>query len=270
MITLVTISISPVFAEEFGGQSITLTTDKSAYNEGDVITVTGNVEKVISGLEVSLQIFFEKNLIQIAQVPVTDEGEFTSTFVAEGKQWQNEGNIVIKATYGTGSSTEVISKFFMETGTNFRSNYEVDIPDGGTFDVSYTMKGGIIKLIDINSDQLSLNILINTDSNGALTLNIPRAYVDSINQSGTDEPFIVLIYTDDNVNPIQTDYRELETTIDSRSIYIPFKDGDKEIQIIATHVIPEFGTMIQFILLTAIIITIVITAKTKLPIFTKL
>ena len=71
VLLLVVISISPVLAqEEYGGQNILLQSDKSAYNEGDVITITGNVQKVVSGLEVSLQIFFEKNLIQIDQVPV--------------------------------------------------------------------------------------------------------------------------------------------------------------------------------------------------------
>ena len=105
IILLVTISISPVFAENLIGQNIVLNTDKTAYNEGDVITITGNVEKVVTDLEVSIQIFFEKNLIQIAQIPVTAEGKFTTTFVAEGKQWQNEGNIIIKATYGSGVSS---------------------------------------------------------------------------------------------------------------------------------------------------------------------
>ena len=96
VLLLVVISISPVLAqEEYGGQNILLQSDKSAYNEGDVITITGNVQKVVSGLEVSLQIFFEKNLIQIDQVPVTENGLFTTTFVAEGKQWQNEGEIIL-------------------------------------------------------------------------------------------------------------------------------------------------------------------------------
>ena len=61
---IVMISMSPVFAlEEMSSQRITLMTDKLAYNEGDVITITGNVEKVVAGLDVSLQIFFEKNLL---------------------------------------------------------------------------------------------------------------------------------------------------------------------------------------------------------------
>lgn len=269
MITLVTISISPVFAEEFGGQSITLTTDKSAYNEGDVITITGNVQKVVSGLEVSLQIFFEKNLIQIDQVPVTENGLFTTTFVAEGKQWQNEGEIIIKATYGAGSSAEISANFFKETSTDF-DIYEVDIPDGGTFDVNYIMKGGVVKSIFLKPNELSLNLIISTNTNGALTVDIPRFGLDSINENGSDEKFIVLIYTENTADPVQSDFRVIEVSNESRTIYIPIKDGDTEIQIIGTKVIPEFGVMIQFSLVIAIIATIIITARTKLHVFPKL
>ena len=268
---LMIISIPPVFAqEEYSGQNISLNIDKEAYNEGDVITITGNVEKVVAGLQVSLQIFFEKNLIQIDQVPVTEDGQFSTTFVAEGKQWQNEGIVVIKATYGAGSSAEISASFFKDTGTEFTSIYEVDIPDGGTFDVNYTMKGGIIKSMNLNPNELSLNIIINTNTNGALSIDMPRFGFDAINENGSDEKFIVLIYTKNNADPIQTDFRVIETTAESRSIYIPIRDGDMEIQIIGTKVIPEFGVMIQFTLIIAIITAIIISARTKLDIFPKL
>ena len=268
---LMVISIPPVFAqEEYSGQNISLNIDKEAYNEGDVITITGNVEKVVAGLQVSLQIFFEKNLIQIDQVPVTEDGQFSTTFVAEGKQWQNEGIVVIKATYGAGSSAEISASFFKDTGTEFTSIYEVDIPDGGTFDVNYTMKGGIIKSMNLNPNELSLNIIINTNTNGALSIDMPRFGFDAINENGSDEKFIVLIYTKDNADPIQTDFRVIETTAESRSIYIPIRDGDMKIQIIGTKVIPEFGVMIQFSLIIAIIAAIIISARTKLDIFPKL
>lgn len=268
---LLVISISPVFAqEEFSEPNISVNIDKEAYNEGDVITITGNVKKVIAGLQVSLQIFFEKNLIQIDQVPVTEDGQFSATFVAEGKQWKNEGDVIIKATYGAGSTAEISASFFRDTGTAFTSIYEVDIPDGGTFDINYTMKGGIVKSMKINSNELSLNIIISTNTNGALSIDIPRFGFDAINENGSDEKFIVLIYTKDHAEPIQTDFRVIEATDESRSIYIPIKDGDVEIQIIGTKVIPEFGVMIQFSLIIAIIAAIIISARTKLDIFPKL
>ena len=44
------ISSTPVFAQDnLTSQVLTLNTDKEAYYDGDVITVTGTVAKVISG-----------------------------------------------------------------------------------------------------------------------------------------------------------------------------------------------------------------------------
>ena len=92
--------------ETLGAQVITLTADNTAYQEGDVITITGSIEKVIQGMPPTLQIFFEKNLIQVSQVKVSQDGEFTDTFTAAGPQWKNERTVTIKADYG-GASTEL-------------------------------------------------------------------------------------------------------------------------------------------------------------------
>ena len=265
------ISVPVSFAQN-AGQQITIETDKTAYNEGDVITITGSVTKVISGLDMSIQVFSEStgstNLAEIAQISVTEDGKFTKTFVAKGSQWQNEGTVVIKAVYGQ-DSTELSVKFFKNTGTDFKSDYEVLIPQGGTFDVNYTLKGGIIESMELNPNQLSLDIAINTDTNGALNLQIPRDSIDAVDQNGFDEKFIVMIYASNSQIPIQTQFSEIETTIDTRSLYIPIKDGDVKIQIIGTKVIPEFGTMIQFILVIAIITVIIITARSRQTIFLK-
>ena len=191
------ISVPVAFAQNMG-QQITIQTDKTAYNEGDVITITGSVTKVISGLDMSLQIFSEStgstNLAEIAQISVTEDGKFTKTFVATGPMWQNEGTILIKATYGQ-ETNELSFKFFKLTGTLFKSIYEVDIPGAGTFDVKYTMKGGIVTLMELNQNDLSLDIRIDTNTNGAMDIDIPRSSVDSVNANGFDEKFIVLIFS---------------------------------------------------------------------------
>ena len=51
---------------------------------------------------------------------------------------------------------------------------------------------------------------------------------------------------------------------------MPIKDGDTKIQIIGTMVIPEFGTIVQLILVVAIITTIIITSRTKLSLISRL
>ena len=269
IILFLMISSTPVFAQEnLTSQILTLNTDKEAYYDGDVITITGQVTKVISGEEIILQIFFGKNLIGIDQVSVTQDGEFTKTIRTGGPLWQNEGSVVIKITYGK-ESTEATFKFFKQTGTNFTSIYEVDIPDGGTFDIEYTMKGGVVDSMTVNPHSLSLDIGILTNSDGALDISIPRNALDSIDENGFDTEFIILIYSSNEVNPVQTDYNKIEFDDESRSIYIPIKNGDSKIQIVGTSVIPEFGVLIQLVLIVAIITTIIISARTKLLIFPK-
>ena len=269
IILFLMISSTPVFAQEnLTSQILTLNTDKEAYYDGDVITITGKVAKVISGEEIILQIFFGKNLIGIDQVSVTQDGEFTKTIRTGGPLWQNEGSVVIKITYGK-ESTEATFQFFKQTGTDFASIYEVDIPDGGTFDIEYTMKGGVVDSMAVNPHSLSLDIGILTNSDGVLDISIPRNALDSIDENGFDTEFIILIYSSNEVNPVQTDYNKIEFDDESRSIYIPIKNGDSKIQIVGTSVIPEFGALIQLVLIVAIITTIIISARTKLLIFPK-
>ena len=255
--------------EALGAQKISLTSDNTAYQEGDVITITGTIEKVIPGMPVTLQIFFEKNLIQVSQVKVSQDGKFTDTFTAAGPQWQNEGTVIINADYG-GTSTELNIQFFKNTSGEFTSNYEVKIQAGGTFDVPYTMKGGIISSMNLNQENLSLIINIATSSDGNLNINLLRESIDSVNNSGQDIDFIVLMYEGNSQIPIQTDFKKVETGDEFRSINIPVKTGDTKIEIIGTHVVPEFGTIAMIVLAVAIVSIIAVSAKSRLSIMPRI
>ena len=255
--------------EMLGAQKITLSADNTAYQEGDVITITGTIEKVLVGMPVTLQIFFEKNLIQVSQVKVSQDGEFTDTFTAAGPQWQNEGTVIIKADYG-GASTELNIEFFKNTSGEYTSNYEVKIPEGGTFDVPYTMKGGIILSMELNQKNLSLIINIATSSDGNLNLNLPRNSIDSIDSNGQDIDFIVLMYEGNSEIPVQTDFKKVETGNEFRSIDIPVKNGDTKIEIVGTHVVPEFGTIAMIVLAVAIVSIIAVSAKSRLSIMPRI
>ena len=271
VILSVILSMPMAFGQEeaLGAQIITLTADNTAYQEGDVITITGTIEKVIPGMPVTLQIFFEKNLIQVSQVKVSQDGEFTDTFTAAGPQWQNEGTVIIKADYG-GASTELNIEFFKNTSGVFTSNYEVKIPEGGTFDVPYTMKGGIISAMNVNQKNLSLVINIATSSDGNLNINLPREGIDSLDNNGQDIDFIVLMYEENSEIPIQTDVRKIEAGNEFRSIDIPVKNGDTKIEIVGTHVVPEFGTIAMIVLAVAIVSIIAVSAKSRLSIMPRI
>ncbi len=256
--------------EQLGAQKIILKSDNTSYQEGDVITITGEIEKVIPGMPVSIQIFFEKNLMQVSQVNVSQDGQFTDTFTAAGPQWQNEGIVVIRANYGGETSTELEVIFFKNTLGQYTSNYEVKIPNGGTFDVEYTMKGGVVRSMNVNQENLSLEISIATETDGNLNINLPRENIDSRTNDGKDTEFIILMYEENSIIPIQTNYRIIEDSSEYRSIDIPVKNGDSKIEIIGTYVIPEFGAIATMVLAVAIVSIIAVSAKSRLSIMPKI
>ena len=267
-----TIMMPVAFAQEemLSNQQIVLIADNTAYQEGDVITITGSVEKVIPGMPISLQIFFEKNLIQVSQVRVSQDGEFTDTFTAAGPQWHNEGNVIIRANYGGDTSTELIISFFKDTSGEYLSTFEVKIPGAGTFDVPYTMKGGVVTNMELIQNDLSLEIDILTESDGILDINLSRESIDSLSNAGQDIDFIVSIYEKDSDIPTQTDYIKIKADDSHRAISIPVKDGDEKIRIIGTHVVPEFGTIAMIVLAVAIVSIIAVSAKSRLSIMPRI
>jgi len=132
------------------------------------------------------------------------------------------------------------------------------------------MKGGIISSMNLNQKNLSLEINISTSSDGNLNINLPRDSIDSIDNNGQDIKFIVLMYEANSEIPVQTDFRNEETGDQYRSIDIPVKNGDTKIEIIGTHVVPEFGTIAMIVLAVAIVSIIAVSAKSRLSIMPRI
>ena len=270
MLSLMLMAPGTVFAEESSiGQKITLTTDNRAYTEGDIITISGKVDKIIVGLEVSLQVFFEKNQIGISQIKISQDGAFTDTITVGGPLWKNEGTITIKATYGD-ISTENSIEFFKDTAGEYLSIYEVKIPDAGTFDTYYTIKGATVTSMSLNQKNLSLLINIDTKSDGTLDIKLLRDNIDALSNDRQDIDFIVLVYENDSKIPIQTEFKKIKKDDGHREISIPIRNGDDKIEIIGTHVVPEFGTIAMIVLAVAIVSIIAVSAKSRLSIMPRI
>ena len=124
--------------------------------------------------------------------------------------------------------------------------------------------------MNLNQKNLSLVINIATSSDGNLNINLPREGIDSLDNNGQDIDFIVLMYERNSEIPIQTDVRKGEVGNGFRSIDIPVKDGDTKIEIIGTHVVPEFGTIAMIVLAVAIVSIIAVSAKSRLSIMPRI
>ena len=252
----------PIFAEALDPLSVTLS--KDVYNKGDILVVFGNVPVVFADVpDLTIQILFEEQVIEIAQIKVAEDGSYAKDFNTNAEKWAHDGQYTVKVYYTEDLFNVTNFQFFQNIVTETSSVFPIDIPNSGTFDLEYTASGFDMIDAELNQDRYSILIELTENSGGNLILKLPRESFDSKTGDDTDEIFIVLVSKDNqNDNFIEVQITEIETTSDFRTINIQIEEGEKFIEIIGTYVIPEFGSIVIMILLIAITSAIVI-SKTK-------
>ena len=256
LIILAVASTGTVFAST---PLILVQTDDDNYDEGDTIVISGQIETIIGDTQVTLQLFRSGNMVEIAQIKVSGDGNYSHTILAEGNLWKTQGEYVVKVTYGEGNIAETSFSFTPESAVLETTDiFEVDTENSGTFDIPYTIRGGTLLDISIDQDIFGLVIKIDASDEGKLVLDLPRKYIDAEKQNGKDEVFIILIEKINN-EIVETQYDEETSHSDIRTVTINFEEGDSQIQIIGTYVIPEFGTIVMIILTIGIMASILFT-----------
>jgi len=262
---------SPAFAQN---ASISITTDSDSYVSGDVIVVSGNVGIIVADTPIVIQIWHENTLVDVAQKTVAEDGGFSTTFRSEGALWSTDGVYTVRVSYGVDNISETNFNFFgdVDYANIALTKYDITLPDGGTFDVGYMIKGGEVTGMNIIPENFSIIADISATSNGYIILELPNDQILSEKMDGTDEQFIVLIYeTNDETDiGIETSYEDIASNNDHRTMKIPFNVGDKKIEVIGTWAIPEFGAIAGLVLAVAIISIIVLSAKTRLNVIPKI
>jgi predicted secreted protein with PEFG-CTERM motif len=243
------ISIGTAFAEE---SLISVQTNHDNYSDGDTILISGNISTIIGKTEIIMQLFQGGNLIEIAQIKVSQDGNYSHTLISQGPLWKNPGTYMVKVTYGESNIAETLFEYEPESEI-IETTIPVDAGNSGTFDVKYTIRGGTVESIQIDPENLGLLVKINSLTNGEIILELPREFIDAEKQNGNDEKFIILI------NDVQTTYEQIRSESTVRTVVINFERGDSEIQIIGTYVIPEFGTIVMIILTIGILASILVT-----------
>ena len=241
------------------GNLISVQTDNTTYDEGDIIVISGHVETIIGQTPITLQLFKDGNMVEIAQIQVSLDGNYSYAIMAEGSLWTNQGQYDVKVTYGEGNIAETSFLYTPESAILTTTDmFEVDAGSSGTFDLSYTVRGGILSDISIDENIFGLVLQINASDDGRIILDLPRQYIDAEKQNGKDEVFIILIEKQ-NGDIVETSYQEETTYSEIRTLTINFEEGDSEIQIIGTYVIPEFGTIVMIILTVGILSSVLLT-----------
>jgi len=272
VILVCTIGVAPVFASpallNYTGTNqtatsgstgeITVTTDKTSYNDGDKVMISGSTQDYISDTPITVIITSPiGNIVKIDQVNLGSDRTFSTSTIATGTLWQAAGAYTVKVEFGSQDRTAQTT--FQFAGSSSGSSAGNTIPvDGTNLSVKYSITNGKVLGIKADLQSKSLIVSIQSTGDGVLTVTLPRALINATLSNGQDDKYIVL------VDGQESDFQETSTTTTDRTLSIPFTDGTQEIEIIGTQIIPEFGPIAALVFAIAIISIIAVSAKTGL------
>ncbi len=238
-------------------QTISVSTDKPSYNDGDKITISGNTKDYLGDTPLTLILRNPiGNVVTVNQVPVGSDKTFSLTLTAGGGLWQAAGTYSIYVQFGGPERSATTS--FQFSGSHMKAGNTIQV-DGTNSSVTYSITNG--KVLDVKADTKSKSLIvsISTTGDGVLTITMPRALIDSKKTDGTDDQYFVL-----NDGQENDQFQETDKTSTDRTLQIPFSDGTSQIEIIGTFVVPEFGTIAMMVLAIAIVSIIAVSSKTGL------
>ena len=255
-IMIASIGMAPAFGQIV--QPIVVTTDKTSYSEGELIMVTGEISETLFGYAISIEVLAPNgNRVAIEQVMPDSDKSYSAQFTAGGNLMKSSGEYTIQVLYGTDKRTDQTT-FTFGGSTGSESDGTRVAVSGTDFMVGYQIIGGKLISITPDVDANSLIIAIDATDDGELTITLPRELIDA-KIGDSDDDFFVL------VDGEEVDFDETTTSTD-RTLVISFPAGAEEIEIIGTHVVPEFGAIAALILAVAIISIIAVSAKSRLSI----
>ena len=241
--------------------------ENKVYDHNSVIHVTGAVANLRGDAPVTITVISpQNNIVTVQQVDVSEDRTFDAMLSTAGSLWKQNGMYTIRAQYGP---QEINDKVMVElTGevsqdmTACAMNELVVKGGSQVYCVPYEITGAAVSKNSISSKTSSLTLMITTDSDGSVSLKIPRNVLDARQHGmeGDDSDFIVL------VDGEEADFEETDTTTDDRTLEITFPQGATQIEVIGTWAVPEFGTTAAIILAVAIVSIIAVSARTRLSI----
>jgi len=119
-----------------------------------------------------------------------------------------------------------------------------------------TVTSGVIHHIGANSDDDTLLVhLFGADDDGELKITLNKDIITPFD----DGSYFVLI------NSEEVEFEQM-----GRTLHIDYAAGTEKIEIVGSHVVPEFGTIAMIVLAVAIVSIIVLTTKTRTTLIPKL
>ena len=98
---------------------ITVATDSSSYEEGEMINVSGSVSDYIESdpfknFDVALRLIApNNNIITISQIPLNSDGSYSTFIPAQGPLWKFDGDYTISVSWGSDTNASTTFTFIL-------------------------------------------------------------------------------------------------------------------------------------------------------------
>jgi len=263
-VTILILAGTGLASQAFAAFTITMETDKDVYDHSSMITVTGQVDPIAEGSEVTfiVQRLNPVGITHIDQISVNSDGSFSTTISTATPTMKYDGTYLINAKYVDAETTVSVeltnAMEASETGTPVTGTavtgtaVTVTGPSGeslyklGAGQIEYDITCNATPGFFANADDDSIVIYLDPTDNGIITVTLHEELIIPF-EDGT---FVVIVD-----NQVMQDFTQVGNTLT-----IPCVVGTEKIEIHGSWAIPEFGVIAAMILAVAIVSIIVVTA----------
>ena len=232
------------------------------FDHDSTIVVNGQIGDIRSGTPVTVIVTGSTGVVTIEQITPSSDGSFSVSINTASPLMKYDGEYKIKATYGDRGINDVVYVTLeggavreASTSSQDEEHHGYDAADF-TNELNYNISGGMVESITATGDDSLLVTIHDAEDGSELTITLPDDIITPFN----DGTFFVL------VNGEESDDAEQN----GNSITIPFDADTTEIEIVGTHVVPEFGTIAMIVLAVAIVSIIAVSAKSRLSIMPRI
>ena len=108
------------YAALAGVGTITIATNSSSYEAGELITVSGSVSDYdeldpFKNFDVALRVIApNNNIINISQIPLSSDGSYSTFILAQGPLWKFDGDYTVSVSHGSDNNASTTFTFISE------------------------------------------------------------------------------------------------------------------------------------------------------------
>ena len=130
---------------------VTVATDSSSYEEGEMISVSGSVSDYVESdpfknFDVTLKLVAPNgNIITISQIPPNSDGSYSTFIPAQGPLWKFDGDYTISVSWGSDNNASTTFTFISEPEEIIEEEIIEEVEQEGVIEISEGLQAGEVE-----------------------------------------------------------------------------------------------------------------------------